>query len=109
MEFEYFSTRKVGFYSYSEGYAIFHGGYGTLDELFEVLTLMQTNKISKKPIVLIDSAYWSGMIDWLKADMLTNNLIAPEDLSLFSLADNGYEAWRQLSKTLVFDNESLVL
>lgn len=98
IDFEHFAARKIGFCAYADAYAIFQGGYGTLDELFEVLTLMQTNKISKKPVVLIDTAYWSGLVQWIKTDMLNNKLISPEDLDLFVLADNGYEAWEHLSK-----------
>lgn len=98
IDFEHFAARKIGFCAYADAYAIFQGGYGTLDELFEVLTLMQTNKISKKPVVLVDTSYWAGLVDWIKADMLKNKLIGLEDLDLFTMADNGYEAWTHLSK-----------
>lgn len=105
IEFEHFAARKIGFCAFADAYAIFQGGFGTLDELFEVLTLMQTNKISKKPIVLVDTSYWSGMVDWIKKDMLSNKLISPEDLDLFVLADNGHDAWKALAPAFAKKND----
>jgi len=76
----------------SEGFVIFPGGFGTLDELFESLTLIQTGKIGSFPVVLFDTAYWGPMLDWIRTHMLENGLISPEDLDLVRLTDEPAEA-----------------
>jgi uncharacterized protein (TIGR00730 family) len=76
------------FVKYSNGFAIFPGGYGTLDELFEALTLVQTHKIKRFPIVLYDSAYWKGLLDWIEKTQLAQGAISPEDLKLLHITDS---------------------
>ena len=77
------------FVKYSQGFVVLPGGFGTLDELFEAITLIQTNKIGRFPIVLVGKDYWQGLMGWVKATMLeTENNISPKDLDLFSIVDN---------------------
>jgi uncharacterized protein (TIGR00730 family) len=91
--FDYFFVRKVMFTKYSQGFVVLPGGFGTLDELFEALTLIQTKKIGRFPIVMVGKDYWAGLVDWVKMTMLDqNNNISPEDLTLFSLVDTATEA-----------------
>lgn len=92
LRFDYFFVRKVIFVKYSQGFVVLPGGFGTIDELFESLTLIQTNKINRRPVVLIGVDYWSGLIDWIKNTMLTNGNIAKEDLNLFKVVDTAQEA-----------------
>lgn len=88
MEFKYFFVRKVMFVKYSMGYVCLPGGFGTLDELFESLTLMQTHKVFKMPVVLFGSEYWSGLLDWIKDTVVRLDLIKPSDLNLITLTDD---------------------
>lgn len=91
--FDYFFVRKVMFVKYSQGFVVLPGGFGTLDELFEALTLIQTKKIGRFPIVMVGIDYWSGMIDWIKNTMLNKEKnINDEDLILFRLVDTADEA-----------------
>jgi uncharacterized protein (TIGR00730 family) len=92
IEFRYFFVRKTMFIKYAEAFIIFPGGFGTLDELFESLTLVQTGKINHFPVILFDSAYWKGLIDWLGRDVLGQGKISPEDMSLLHLTDDVEEA-----------------
>ena len=91
ISFDYFFVRKVMFVKYSQGFIVMPGGFGTLDELFEAITLIQTNKIGKFPIVLVNKKYWQGMIDWLKNTMLEQGNISTEDLDLFITVDTATE------------------
>jgi uncharacterized protein (TIGR00730 family) len=91
--FDHFFVRKVMFMKYAQGFIVLPGGYGTFDELFEALTLIQTEKIGRFPIVLIGRKYWEGLIKWIKEVMLVKEKnISPEDLDLFILADTADEA-----------------
>ena len=91
--FDYFFVRKVIFVKYSQAFVILPGGFGTLDELFEALTLIQTKKITKRPIVLVGKDYWSGLLVWIEETMLSaENNISKEDLNLFKLVDSSQEA-----------------
>jgi uncharacterized protein (TIGR00730 family) len=91
--FDYFFVRKVMFTKYAQGFVVLPGGFGTLDELFEALTLIQTNKIGRFPIVLVGRDFWSGLIDWIKSTMLENYTnINSSDLDLFSVVDNATDA-----------------
>lgn len=92
MNFDYFFVRKVMFIKYSQGFIIMPGGFGTLDELSEALTLVQTQKIAKFPIVMVGSQFWSGLLDWFKGTLLENGLINEADLNLFRLVDTADEA-----------------
>ncbi|EAR01470.1 TIGR00730 family Rossman fold protein [Maribacter sp. HTCC2170] len=87
LDFDYFFVRKVMFVKYSQGFVVMPGGFGTLDELFEAITLIQTNKIEKFPIILVGSRFWAGLIDWVKDIMLKEGNISPEDLDLIKMAD----------------------
>lgn len=91
--FDYFFVRKVIFMKYAQGFIVMPGGVGTLDELFEAITLIQTQKIAAFPIVLVGKKYWSGLIDWIKNTMLDQQSnVSPEDLDLFSVVDTSKEA-----------------
>ncbi len=93
INFDYFFVRKVMFVKYAQGFIVLPGGVGTLDELFEAITLIQTKKIGKFPIVLVGKSFWSGLIDWIKETMLAKEKnISPEDLDLFSVVDTSEEA-----------------
>jgi len=91
--FRYFFIRKVMFVKYAAGFIIFPGGFGTLDELFESLTLIQTQKIQKFPVVLVGQEFWGGLLDWVKSTLAEKyQTISPEDLDLFHLTDSEEEA-----------------
>ena len=93
INFDYFFVRKVMFVKYAQGFIVLPGGVGTLDGLFEAITLIQTQKIGKFPIVLVGKTYWDGLIEWIKETMLKKEKnISPDDLDLFSLVDTADEA-----------------
>ena len=92
LEFDYFFVRKVIFVKYSQAFVIMPGGFGTLDELFEAMTLIQTKKIARRPIVLLGTAYWSGLFDWIQNVQLKEGYISASDLSLFKMTDSSDEA-----------------
>ena len=98
INFDYLFVRKTIFLKYSQGFIALPGGLGTIDELFEALTLVQTNKIAHFPIVLVGNAYWAGMLDWIKKTMLEEeHNISPEDLKLFHIVDTADEAVKVIS------------
>jgi len=86
--FKHFYARKTMFVKAAEGFVIFPGGFGTLDELFESLTLIQTGKVLHFPVVLFDSDYWSPLLDWIRGQLLTDGMISPEDLDLLAVTDS---------------------
>ena len=88
INFRYFFVRKVMFLKYSQGFIVMPGGFGTFDELFEALTLVQTQKVKSFPIVLYDSNYWSGLLQWLRGQMLADDYISVPDLDLLQLTDD---------------------
>jgi uncharacterized protein (TIGR00730 family) len=92
LEFRYFFVRKFMFVKYAIGFVIFPGGFGTMDELFEALTLVQTGKVHPFPIVLVDKEYWSGLVAWMTDKMLSEGCISRNDLRLFTLVDSAEEA-----------------
>ena len=92
MEFHHFFTRKVMLIRAARGFVIFPGGFGTLDETFEALTLIQTGKLKNFPVVLFGSAYWSGLLDWLRGTMLAEGKISAGDLELLIVTDSPREA-----------------
>lgn len=87
INFHYFFCRKVMFLKYAKAFVIFPGGFGTLDEFFESITLIQTQRMERFPVILFGSAYWEGMMDWLKKMVLEEKCIAPEDMKLFKIVD----------------------
>ncbi len=91
LDFDYFFVRKVMFVKYSQGFVVMPGGFGTLDELFEAITLIQTHKIEKFPIILVGSTFWNGLFDWIKSTMLQFGNISPEDLNLIHIVDDKEE------------------
>lgn len=91
--FDHFFVRKVMFMKYAQGFIVLPGGFGTFDELFEAITLIQTRKIGKFPIVLVGVKYWKGLVDWIREEMLASGRnISPEDMNLFTLVDTSDEA-----------------
>ena len=98
--FRHFYVRKTMFVKAAEGFLIFPGGFGTLDELFESLTLIQTGKVLHFPVVLFDSAYWQPMLDWIKGRLLADGMISPEDLDLLGVTDSVEDAVSQILRPL---------
>lgn len=90
--FDYFFVRKLMFMKYSQGYIVLPGGFGTLDELFEAITLIQTHKLVRFPIVMVGTEYWGGLVEWIKARMVADKNINPEDLNIFTLVDDAQSA-----------------
>ncbi|MCL1923181.1 MAG: TIGR00730 family Rossman fold protein [Propionibacteriaceae bacterium] len=90
--FRYFFARKTMFLKYSQGFVVLPGGFGTLDELFEALVLEQTSKVTKFPIVMVGTSYWSGLIDWITTTMVAQGFIEPEDIASIPLTDDIDEA-----------------
>ncbi|GAA3582715.1 TIGR00730 family Rossman fold protein [Snuella lapsa] len=92
LDFDYFFVRKVMFVKYSQGFVVMPGGFGTLDELFEAITLIQTHKIEKFPIILVGTAFWEGLLDWIKTTLLDKfQNISPKDLDLIHVVNNEEE------------------
>jgi uncharacterized protein (TIGR00730 family) len=96
VEFRYFFVRKTMFVKYAEGFVIFPGGFGTMDELFESLTLIQTGKIKHFPVFLVGSAYWAGLLAWFRKTLLAAGTITEDDLKLFTVTDDLAEVVRGL-------------
>jgi len=92
INFRYFFVRKVMFVKYAMSYVIFPGGFGTMDELFEALTLIQTDKLKPFPVILVGSDYWAGLLGWINETMLGANMISPEDRTIFTLVDSPKDA-----------------
>jgi uncharacterized protein (TIGR00730 family) len=100
IDFRYFFVRKTMFVKYSEAFVVFPGGYGTLDELFEALTLVQTHKISRFPIILFGAYYWQGLIDWMHEHMAVEEKVSPGDLDLFHICDDASDAITCINEVL---------
>jgi hypothetical protein len=102
VEFRYFFARKTMFVKYADGFAIFPGGFGTLDELFESLTLIQTGKIRHFPVVLVGKEYWAGLLDWIRQQAVGHGAVSPEDLDLIQVTDDMKEActWLTTASTM---------
>lgn len=98
IKFDYFFARKVMFVKYAQAFIVFPGGFGTMDELFESLTLIQTNKINSFPIILIGVDFWSGMISWIKESLLASAMISEKDLTLFYVTDDPKEAVQRIKQ-----------
>jgi hypothetical protein len=105
INFRYFFTRKTMFVKYSQAFVCLPGGFGTLDELFEALTLVQTKKVTKFPVVLLGSDYWGGLYDWIERTVLSHGKVGPQDMKLLYLTDEvddavkvvheAYRAWEE--------------
>lgn len=98
INFDYFFVRKLMLVKYAQGFIVLPGGFGTLDEFFESLTLIQTNKIGKFPIILVGSDFWGGLIDWIKERVLAEGNISEKDLDYFKLVDKPEDAVNEISK-----------
>ena len=99
LNFDYFFVRKVMFVKYSQGFVVMPGGFGTLDEMFEAITLIQTKKIAKFPIILVGTAFWSGLIDWVKEVLVEREkTVSEKDLDLFKIVDTEDEVLDVLDK-----------
>lgn len=92
LRFRFFFCRKVMFVKYASAFVVLPGGFGTLDEFFEAITLIQTKKISPRPLLLLGRSYWDGLFQWICQQLLTHHSIAPEDLQLFQIVDHPQEA-----------------
>ncbi|MBU2470243.1 MAG: TIGR00730 family Rossman fold protein [Proteobacteria bacterium] len=101
LSFRYFFVRKVVFVKYSVAYVVMPGGFGTLDELAEALTLIQTKRIRPFPVVLMGSEYWSGLVDWIKNTQMAANMISPEDLDYFRVMDDPAEVVRFIKQVVI--------
>jgi uncharacterized protein (TIGR00730 family) len=102
IDFNYFFIRKVMFIKYAQAYVVMPGGYGTLDELFESLTLIQTDKIKPFPVVLVGSSYWSGLWDWIKSKLADElGMISPEDLDFVQVIDDPAEVVKTIKRYIV--------
>jgi uncharacterized protein (TIGR00730 family) len=100
IDFRYFFVRKMMFVKYADGFVVFPGGFGTLDELFESLTLIQTGKVQHFPVVLFGSQYWQGLVDWLHRPVLAEGKLSAEDLKLFHVVDDPAEVVPHIRKVL---------
>ena len=101
LNFKYFFIRKVMFVKYAVAYIIMPGGFGTLDELFESLTLIQTHRIKSFPVILMDSKYWNGLIDWIKGTVLKEKNISKSDLDIFRVVDTPEEAVKIIKRRVI--------
>ena len=97
IDFDYFFVRKLMFTKYAQGFVVLPGGFGTLDEFFEAMTLIQTNKIGRFPVVLVGKSFWGGLLDWVKNVMLKEGNISAPDLNLFKLVDTAEEATQEIN------------
>jgi uncharacterized protein (TIGR00730 family) len=91
LDFHYFFTRKVMFVRYASAFVVLPGGFGTLDELFEALTLIQTGKIRHFPVVLVDSGYWGGLLEWMREQLVRRCMVSPDDMDLVRVCDDPAE------------------
>ena len=101
LKYKYFFIRKVMFVKYAVAYIILPGGFGTLDELFEALTLIQTKRIKYFPIILIDSGYWKGLLDWIKDTMIKEGTISESDFEIFNVVETPEQAVRIIKRRVV--------
>jgi uncharacterized protein (TIGR00730 family) len=101
LKFKYFFVRKVMFIKYAVAYIIMPGGFGTMDELFEAVTLIQTKRIKNFPIIMIGSDYWKGLLDWIKETLLKNHAISDADEKIFNIVDTPEEAMAIIKKSII--------
>ncbi len=108
LHFEFFASRKATFFMHSAAYVVMPGGFGTLDELFEVMTLVQTKKVPPAPIILVGVGFWSGLVEWVKSQQLPNHLIGPHDLDLLKITDDLDVVMHEIESFYAEQNEHLV-
>ena len=101
IEFKYFFIRKVMFLKYAHAYIVLPGGFGTLDELFETITLIQTHRMKPFPVILVGSEYWAGMIEWIRSSLLSEEKISPKDMDIVQVMDDPEEIVRVIQKTVI--------
>ncbi len=101
IEFKYFFIRKVMFLKYAHAYIVLPGGFGTLDELFEAITLIQTHRMKPFPVILVGSEYWAGMIEWIRSSLLSEEKISPKDMDIVQVMDDPEEIVRVIQKTVI--------
>jgi uncharacterized protein (TIGR00730 family) len=101
LDFNYFFIRKVMFIKYAAAYIIMPGGFGTMDELFEAVTLIQTHRIKPFPLILVDSDYWTGLIDWIKTALLAEKRISPDDLDILQIMDDPEDIVKAVQKVVI--------
>jgi hypothetical protein len=101
IEFKYFFIRKVMFVKYATAYIILPGGFGTLDELFESVTLIQTQRIKPLPVILVGSEYWAGLIEWINSHLLAENMISPEHIDILQVIDDPEEIVKTVKKIVI--------
>jgi len=101
IEFNYFFVRKVMLVKYALAYVVMPGGFGTMDELFEAVTLIQTQRIKPFPVILVDTEYWGGLLKWIKTTLLKEKRIAPKDLEIFTLLDDPQEVVDTIKKVVI--------
>jgi uncharacterized protein (TIGR00730 family) len=100
LHFEYFNSRKASFFMHSLAYVVLPGGFGTLDELFEAITLVQTMKQPPAPIILVGTEFWSGLIDWVRDQLIPNGTVSPFDIDLLTVTDDLDEVIRQIQEAV---------
>jgi uncharacterized protein (TIGR00730 family) len=101
MEFKYFFIRKLMFIKYAAAYVVLPGGFGTMDELFEVITLVQTRRIRPFPIIMVGTDYWGGLLEWIRSQLLAQSLISPKDMEIIQILDGPEEIVDTIRKVLV--------
>ena len=109
LNFDYFFVRKVSFLKYSTAIIVYPGGFGTLDELSEVLTMVQTNKINLIPIIFVNKKFWGGLIKWFKTTLVDDGMISPEDMNLIEVVDTAEEAVEYLKECHRYGKRSSVI
>ncbi len=101
LDFNYFFIRKVMFVKYAHAYIIMPGGFGTLDEFFEAMTLIQTHRIKPLPVIMVGSDFWSGLFEWMKTRLLVDNRISQEDMDIFQIMDDPHEIVKMVKKVVI--------
>lgn len=101
LDFKYFFIRKVMFVKYAVAYVIMPGGFGTLDELFEAITLIQTKRIKSFPVILVDTKYWNGLIAWIKSTLMKEGFISESDIDIFNIVDEPEEAVKIIKRRVI--------
>jgi len=102
LEFDYFFIRKVMFVKYAQAYIVMPGGFGTLDEIFESLTLIQTRRIRPFPVIMVGTTFWTGLKNWIEDTLLAKDYISPEDLKLFAIMDDPEEIVQMVKKHIIY-------